>query len=136
MAAPAFVGAFVWLFVGILLSRFVFQQADAGLFPGLVAGIWAAWAVFQYTHVRKDSLLHVPPLAAYFPAPPWWLLGVTALALLSLGASTARSVSQTAEDIIYNRAMLKADTKDRFEQYKRIDAELVEWRKFKELHHL
>jgi hypothetical protein len=136
MAIPAFCGACVWVLVGTLLSQLVFQRADAGVFPGLVAGVWTAWALFQRASAQHDSLLHVPPLATRFPAPPWWLLGATVLALLSMGVDTAQSIQETTANVRANRVTLQADKDAGVAQSRRVDAELSEWQRFKESHHL
>ena len=36
------VGVFVFLAVGAMVAELVVHQKEAGLFPGLVAGSWAA----------------------------------------------------------------------------------------------
>lgn len=55
------VGVFVFLAVGAMVAELVVHQKEAGLFPGLVAGIWAAWPFFHKGGVDQYNFLHPVP---------------------------------------------------------------------------
>lgn len=55
------VGVFVFLAVGAMVAELVVHQKEAGLFPGLVAGIWAAWPFFHKGGVDRYNFLHPVP---------------------------------------------------------------------------
>ncbi len=55
------VGVFVFLAVGAMVAELVVHQKEAGLFPGRVAGIWAAWPFFHKGGVDRYNFLHPVP---------------------------------------------------------------------------
>jgi hypothetical protein len=55
------VGVLVFLAVGAMVAELVVHQKEAGLFPGLVAGIWAAWPFFHKGGVDRYNFLHPVP---------------------------------------------------------------------------
>jgi hypothetical protein len=66
------IGLFVFLFTGAFISEVVLHNKDAGVFPGLVLGIWAAWPFFHHARIQRSNLLHpapkeyrVPPKVAF-----------------------------------------------------------------------
>lgn len=61
LAVAIIVGLAAAGIVGSTLGVIVLQKADAGLFPGLVAGIWAAWPLLHQGRVERFNFLHPPP---------------------------------------------------------------------------
>lgn len=55
------VGVFVFLASGAMIAELVVHQKEAGLFPGLVAGIWAAWPFIHKGGVQRYNFLHPVP---------------------------------------------------------------------------
>ncbi len=55
------VGVLVFLAVGAMVAELVVHQKEAGLFPGLVAGIWAAWPFIHQGGVQRYNFLHPVP---------------------------------------------------------------------------
>lgn len=62
------VGLFVFLFTGAFISDVVVHSKDAGLLPGLVLGIWAAWPFFHKARVQRYNFLHPVPKEFNVPA--------------------------------------------------------------------
>lgn len=54
-------GIFVFLFTGAFIGDVILHNRDAGMFPGMVLGIWAAWPFFHHARVRRYNLLHPVP---------------------------------------------------------------------------
>jgi hypothetical protein len=54
-------GIFVFLLTGAVLGQLVLHKNDAGILPGLVAGIWAAWPFFHHGGVQRYNFLHPVP---------------------------------------------------------------------------
>lgn len=54
-------GVLVFLAVGAMVAELVVHQKEAGLFPGLVAGIWAAWPFIHQGGVQRYNFLHPVP---------------------------------------------------------------------------
>ena len=61
MGVGIVLGLFVWGLVGALTGECVVHKADAGVFPGLIAGIWAAWPFFHQGRVQRYNFLHPVP---------------------------------------------------------------------------
>lgn len=55
------VGLFVAGTVGAIIGQLVVHKNEAGLLPGLVAGIWAAWPLFHQGGVQRYNFLHPVP---------------------------------------------------------------------------
>lgn len=55
------VGVLVFLTVGAMVAELVVHQKEAGLFPGLVAGLWAAWPFIHQGGVERYNFLHPVP---------------------------------------------------------------------------
>ncbi|SRR5579875_488077 len=55
------IGLFVFLFTGAFISEVVLHNKDAGAFPGLVLGIWAAWPFFHHARIQRYNFLHPVP---------------------------------------------------------------------------
>lgn len=62
------IGLFVFLFSGAFISEVVLHNKDAGAFPGLVLGIWAAWPFFHHARVQRYNFLHPVPKEYKVPA--------------------------------------------------------------------
>ena len=54
-------GIFVFLLTGAFLGDMVLHNHDGGIFPALVAGIWAAWPFFHQSRVQRFNFLHPVP---------------------------------------------------------------------------
>lgn len=54
-------GVFVWMLVGAVIGQLVTHKNDAGMIPGMVAGIWAAWPFFHQGRVQRYNFLHPVP---------------------------------------------------------------------------
>jgi len=54
-------GIFVFLLTGAFLGQMVLHNNEAGTFPGLVAGIWAAWPFLHEARVQRYNFLHPVP---------------------------------------------------------------------------
>lgn len=54
------IGIFVFLFTGAFVSE-VLHVGNAGIFPGLVAAIWAARPFVHQAHIQRQNLLHPVP---------------------------------------------------------------------------
>ena len=54
-------GTFVFMFVGAFVGGFL-KAKEAGVLPGLVAGIWAAWPCIHHAQVARYDFLHPAPL--------------------------------------------------------------------------
>ena len=54
-------GIFVFLLTGAVLGQLVLHKNDAGILPGLVAGVWAAWPFFHHGGVQRYNFLHPVP---------------------------------------------------------------------------
>ena len=61
LAIAIILGLVVWGLVGALTGQCVVHKTDAGIFPGLVAGLWAAWPFFHKGRVHRYNLLHPVP---------------------------------------------------------------------------
>ena len=61
LAIAVILGLVVWGLVGALTGECVVHKADAGIFPGLVAGLWVAWPFFHRGRVRRYNFLHPVP---------------------------------------------------------------------------
>lgn len=53
--------------VGSVTGQLVVHKNDAGLFPGLIAGIWAAWPLLHHGGVQRYNFLH--PVPKRYKAP-------------------------------------------------------------------
>lgn len=55
-------GIFVWLLVGAITGQVVcYPDREAGILPGLVAGIWTVWPFFHTAGVQRYNFLHPIP---------------------------------------------------------------------------
>jgi len=54
-------GIFVFLLTGAFLGQLVLHNNEAGFFPGLVAGVWAAWPFLHQARVQRYNFLHPVP---------------------------------------------------------------------------
>lgn len=54
-------GLFVFLLTGAFLGQLVLHNNEAGFFPGLVAGVWAAWPFLHQARVKRYNFLHPVP---------------------------------------------------------------------------
>lgn len=54
-------GIVVFLLVGSFVGPGLLHNACAGLFPGVVAGIWAAWPLAHYHNVERKRFWHPQP---------------------------------------------------------------------------
>ena len=54
-------GVFTALFTGAFLGQLVFHDNEAGVLPGIVAGIWAAWPLIHQARVQRYNFLHPVP---------------------------------------------------------------------------
>lgn len=54
-------GIFVTLLMGAIVGQLVVHKSEAGLLPGLVAGLWAAWPFFHHGGVNRYNFLHPVP---------------------------------------------------------------------------
>lgn len=54
-------GVAAWAVVGSTLGLIVLQNSDAGMFPGIVAGVWAAWPLLHQGRVERYNFLHPAP---------------------------------------------------------------------------
>lgn len=54
-------GVFVFLLTGAFLGQMVLHNNEAGFFPGLIAGIWAAWPFLHQARVQRYNFLHPVP---------------------------------------------------------------------------
>ena len=61
-------GIVVFLLTGAVLGQFVLHNNQAGIFPGLVAGIWAAWPLLCHGKVQRYNFLHPVPRRYQLPA--------------------------------------------------------------------
>ncbi len=61
MGVGIVLGLIVWGVVGSLTGDYVLHKPDAGVFPGLIAGIWAAWPFFHQGRVQRYNFLHPVP---------------------------------------------------------------------------
>jgi hypothetical protein len=61
MGPGIILGLIVWGIVGAITGECVVHKADAGVFPGLVAGVWAAWPFFHHGRVSRYNFLHPVP---------------------------------------------------------------------------
>jgi len=61
MLAGIATGIFVSFLIGSILGEFVLHKAEAGIFPGLVAGIWAALPFLYRGKVQRYNFLHPVP---------------------------------------------------------------------------
>ncbi len=68
MALGIGLGIFVFLFSGAFISEVILHNKDAGAFPGLVLGIWAAWPFFHQARVQRYNFLHPVPKQYKVPA--------------------------------------------------------------------
>lgn len=55
------IGVLVFFASGAMIAELVVHQKEAGLFPGLVAGIWAAWPFIHKGGVQRYNFLHPVP---------------------------------------------------------------------------
>lgn len=58
------VGIFAWLLTGSIVGVIVthgYNHGNAGMFPGLVAGIWAAWPLIYQGKIQRYNFLHPVP---------------------------------------------------------------------------
>jgi hypothetical protein len=62
-------GIFVFLLVASFTDEIVFHTKGVGAFPGLVAGIWAAWPFFHHARVDRYNFLHPVPKEYKAPVP-------------------------------------------------------------------
>lgn len=53
-------GTFVFMLVGAFIGGFL-KAKEAGVLPGLVAGIWAAWPFIHHAKVARYNFLHPVP---------------------------------------------------------------------------
>lgn len=61
-------GLFTWGLVGAILGQVVLHKNEAGIFPGLIAGIWAAWPFMHHGKVERYNFLHPVPKRYKIPA--------------------------------------------------------------------
>lgn len=54
-------GVFVTLLMGAVVGQVVVHKNEAGLLPGLVVGLWAAWPFFHHGSVNRYNFLHPVP---------------------------------------------------------------------------
>ena len=54
-------GLFAWGIVGATLGQIVLHKNEAGIFPGLIAGLWAAWPFLHHGKVERYNFLHPVP---------------------------------------------------------------------------
>ncbi len=76
------------------------------------------------------------PADTKLSAPPWWLVGITALAVLSLMGDVSKRVSGAVDHISANPQKLDSEKQARTDQLKQVQDELDAWQKFKEANHL
>lgn len=62
------IGLFIFFFTGAFISEVILHNKDAGVFPGLVLGIWAAWPFFHHAGVQRYNFLHPVPKEYKVPA--------------------------------------------------------------------
>lgn len=60
-------GVFAFLVSGAFIAECVVHQKEAGLFPGLVVGIWAAWPFMYKGSVQRYNFLHPVPRRYKYP---------------------------------------------------------------------
>lgn len=60
-------GVFVWWLTGSIVGLFVTHNAQAGMIPGIVAGMWAAWPLLHKGRVARFNYLHPVPLRYNIP---------------------------------------------------------------------
>lgn len=61
MGTAITLGVFVFLLTGVFLGQMVLHNNEAGTFPALVAGIWAAWPFLHQARVQRYNFLHPVP---------------------------------------------------------------------------
>lgn len=61
-------GFSAFCFFGALIGSTILHKGDAGLFPGLVIGIWAAWPCFHAWLWERRLFLHPQPREYELPA--------------------------------------------------------------------
>ncbi len=54
-------GLITWGTVGAVLGQLVLHKNEAGIFPGLIAAIWAAWPFMHHGGVERYNFLHPVP---------------------------------------------------------------------------
>jgi hypothetical protein len=54
-------GLVVWGLVGAITGDYVVHKAEAGIIPGFVAGVWAAWPFLHHGRVKRYNFLHPVP---------------------------------------------------------------------------
>lgn len=122
------IGLLVAGIAGTLLGYGVFETGTFDTFRGVLTGIWAAWPFFGVDKRFPDG--------SRCAAPPWWLLGLTACALIGTLADVQKSVSRVIQEVHANPVTLTAERANRMEQRRQLDRELKDWSHFKESHDL
>jgi hypothetical protein len=61
-------GFSAFCFFGAVIGEVILHKGEAGLFPGLVVGIWAAWPCFHAWLVERKHFLHPQPREYEIPA--------------------------------------------------------------------
>ena len=61
-------GISTFLFAGAFIGEVILHRPDAGFFPGLVLGIWAAWPSIHGTLLERSLFLHPQPQEYELPA--------------------------------------------------------------------
>lgn len=61
-------GLVAWGVVGAVTGQLVVHKNEAGMFPGLIAGIWAAWPLLHQGGVQRYNFLHPVPRRYKVPA--------------------------------------------------------------------
>ncbi len=61
-------GFSAFCFFGALIGQTILNKGEAGLFPGLVVGIWVAWPCFHAWLVERRHFLHPQPREYEIPA--------------------------------------------------------------------
>lgn len=62
------VGIFAFIFTGGFLGDMVIHKSEGGMFPALVAGVWAAWPLLHQSRVQRYNFLHPVPREYKVPA--------------------------------------------------------------------
>lgn len=72
------------------------------------------------------------PADKRLPAPPWWLISLTALALMSYWGSIAKHIDEVKQKIADHPKQVQQDKDDQAYREQNMRQEMEEWKKFKE----
>jgi hypothetical protein len=61
------VGIFVALMTAAIIGELLSPKLDAGIFPGIIAGIWAAWPLLHYGRLDRYNFMN--PVPRCYPVP-------------------------------------------------------------------